>query len=206
MDFLLPFILFITVNIAFDHYNESKFRFNSIRHKFSFRLGDLERHSSGWITYIPKNKNENVRNFSRIERWYTQFSNLEEVGFLRGIGVPENLEESIKWKDELGILSGHSKIIDEVTMLGVLTGVSVNFLYIFPLLVLVFILMRTKISELDHLQWMMWFCLFLTIFILASVGVWGEISLNNTIQIVLIGLCFYKLKTFAKNIVGENNE
>lgn len=197
---LVPFLSFFIIWIFVDRFNEENFRFNTLERKFSIRQDNF-RSNGKWLSYIPK-ENETANNFSRIEKWYTQWENLKRVGVFKGIGYPKSLDEKYKWLDDIGLLSGHSKLFDDMMRLGLVSGILYNAVFWFPLCLLVFQLRRWRDLKFNHWLWLKWFFLFLGSLIVVTVGTWGELTLSLGLQLVLIGLYLLRLNPLNR-FVGE---
>ncbi len=189
---ILPLVVFSLMFFKLNQFNEKHFRFNSLQRKLLVRWGDFRLTDDNWLAYNPLGK-QTFNNYSRVEKWYTQWVNLRRVGLFRGVGQPKNDIEKANWLNRLGLLSGHSKLFDDLMVFGLFTGTIYNGIFWIPFLILLFQLRKWHDIKFNHWLWLKWLFVFMGSFIVCVVGVWGEITLSIAIQLIFIALYISRL-------------
>ena len=195
---LLPALLFVSFAYAVNQFNHKKFRYNAIQYKVSVNKHELVPYGEKYFTYKLTGE-ETLNNFSRVEKWYLQYVNLMNLGPMKGIGYPVDRAQDEHWKDDIGLLSGHSKFFDDLMRLGVFSGLFINAIFILPILLLLILLLRGCVKERFIWQWIKWFTLFVGVFINGVFGIWGEITLAVGLQLFMFLLLLYWIQELRQS-------
>lgn len=181
--FLLIFSIFI-FEVGFDKYQEMRFRYETVQDRLNLNQKKIV-FKDGFYFYEGLNEAE-AQDLNRLSRWKIQWINfVSSRMYFKGVGYIENEKEKEGLYLKSGLFSGHSKIFDDMSRIGVFNGLFLNSIFWLPPFIILALFFRFRSVGLTQL-WIKLLVLFGGNLAISLFGTWGEFPAGIALQLYVL--------------------